>query len=168
VSVELYLPNRKTLQDLYVPSEVELPEGDARCQVFNFAPVNPFEVQEVSWVADKPLVVWGLNGTMNNFTPPGAAVAAGFRVAIFQTHGKTKWAWMNKHQINANILGQQGLPFLLRSPQLVGKGDSLIVEIKSLVTAVQGNITRVQVAFFGVQPLFSMYPQLYADSGVTQ
>jgi hypothetical protein len=147
--VELFLPNRKTLQHLFVPPESELAQGDLRLHVYNFAPVNPLETQEQSWVFDNPLLVWGLVGSMNNNAAPGAAVAAGFRFQIYQAHGMRR-AWFNKHQIQQNVLGTAQLPFLLRSTQLISAGDQVTVEIKSLVTAAQGNITRVQVCLLGV------------------
>lgn len=150
LAVELYLPNRKTLQDLYVPGESELPEGDARMQVFNYAPVNPLETQEQSWTFDKSMIVWGLTGSMNNNAAPGAAVAAGFRLQIRQAHGHIEKTWFNKHQISQNILGTGTLPMLLRRTHLVPAGDTVTIEIKSLVTAAQANITRVQVCLIGV------------------
>ncbi len=150
--VELYLPNRKTLQDLYVPRESELADGETRVQVFNFAPVNPLEVQEQAWIFDKPLLVWGLVGSMNNNAAPGAVVAAGFRFQIYQAHLGKRRNWFNKPQISQNVLGSAALPFLLRQTQLIEAGDEVTVEIRSLVTAAQANITRVQVCLFGVTP----------------
>lgn len=148
--IELFLPNRKTLQRLYVPPESELADGSLRLQVFNFAPVNPLETQDQSWVFQDSMLVWGLVGSMNNNAAPGAAVAAGFRFQIYQTHGATRFPWFNKHQISQNVLGTGRLPFLLRKSQLVSAGDHITVEIKSLVTAAQANITRVQVCLLGV------------------
>jgi hypothetical protein len=150
LGVELYLPNRKTLQDLYVPRESELPQGDPRMQVFNFAPVNPLETQEQTWVFDKSMVIWGLTSSMNNNAAPGAAVAAGFRFQVLQGHGQIQRAWFNKHQLSQNVMGSGALPFLLRRTHLVPAGDSITVEIKSLVTAAQANITRIQVCLIGV------------------
>jgi hypothetical protein len=150
LGVELYLPNRKTLQDLYVPRESELPQGDPRMQVFNFAPVNPWETQEQNWVFDKSMVIWGLTASMNNNAGPGAAVAAGFRFQVLQGHGQIQRPWFNKHQIQQNVVGSGALPFLLRKTHLVTAGDSITVEVKSLVTAAQGNITRIQVCLIGV------------------
>lgn len=150
LGVELYLPNRKALQDLYVPAETELPAGDPRYQVFNYAPVNPLETQEQSWTFDKTMVVWGLVGSMNNNAAPGAAVAAGFRFQIRQAHGQIEKTWFNKHQISQNVLGTGALPTLLRRTHLVPAGDTVTIEIKSLVTAVQANVTRVQVCLIGV------------------
>lgn len=147
--VELFLPNRKTLQKLFVPPESELAGGDLRLHVFNFAPVNPLETQEQSWVFDNAMLVWGLVGSVNNNAAPGAAVAAGFRFQIYQAHGMRR-PWFNKHQIQQNVLGTGQLPFLLRKTQLVYAGDQVTVEIKSLVTAGQANITRVQVCLLGV------------------
>ena len=150
LGVELYLPNRKTLQDLYVPRESELPQGDTRMQVFNFAPVNPLETQEQTWVFDKSMVIWGLTASMNNNAAPGAVVAAGFRFQVLQGHGQIQRPWFNKHQIQQNIAGSGALPFLLRKTHLVTAGDSITVEVKSLVTAVQANITRIQLCLIGV------------------
>jgi hypothetical protein len=150
LGVELYLPNRKTLQDLYVPNESELPHGDPRLQVFNFAPVNPLETQEQNWVFDQSMIVWGLTSSMNNNGAPGAVVAAGFRFQVLQGHGQIQRPWFNKHQIQQNVLGTASLPFLLRKTHLVHAGDSITVEVKSLVTAAQANITRIQVCLIGV------------------
>jgi hypothetical protein len=155
--VELYLPNRKTLQDLYVPGESELPQGDFRMQVFDFggpadvlAGVNPFETREQSWTFDSTMVVWGLTGSMNNRAAPGAVVASGFRFQIRQLHSQIEKLWFNKHQIQQNILGTSALPFLLRKSHLVTAGDTVTVEVKSLVTPAQGNVTRIQVCLVGV------------------
>jgi hypothetical protein len=155
--VELYLPNRKTLQELYVPSELELPHGDPRLQVFDFGGpadvlggVNPFETREQSWTFDKTLVVWAMTGSMNNRASPGAVVAAGFRFQIRQLHGQVEKLWFNKHQISANVLGSGALPALLRKTHLVPAGDTLTVEVKSLVTPTQGNVTRIQACLIGV------------------
>lgn len=147
---ELYLPNRKTLQDLYVPNESELPAGDPRLQVFNFAPVNPFETQEQSWIFDQSMVIWGITGSMNNNAAPGAVVAAGFRFQVLQGHGQVQRQWFNKHQIQQNVIGTAALPFLLRKTQFVAAGDSVTVEVKSLVTPAQANVTRIQVCLIGV------------------
>jgi hypothetical protein len=147
---ELYLPNRKTLQDLYVPNESELPHGDPRLQVFNFAPVNPLETQEQSWIFDQSMVIWGITGSMNNNAAPGAVVALGFRFQVLQGHGQVQRQWFNKHQIQQNVIGTAALPFLLRKTQFVAAGDSVTVEVKSLVTPAQGNITRIQVCLVGV------------------
>jgi hypothetical protein len=147
---ELYLPNRKTLQDLYVPNESELPHGDPRLQVFNFAPVNPLETQEQSWIFDQSMVIWGITGSMNNNAAPGAVVAAGFRFQVLQGHGQVQRQWFNKHQIQQNVIGTAALPFLLRKTQFVAAGDSVTVEIKSLVTPAQANVTRIQVCLVGV------------------
>jgi hypothetical protein len=149
-SVELYLPNRKTLQDLFVPQETELAEGDPRMQVFNFAQVNPFETQEQVWVFDRPMLVWGMVGSMNAAAAPGAAVASGFRFQILHVHDKTQRVWFNKHQLSQNVLGTAALPFLLRRTQLVDAGDAITVEVRSLVTPAIGTITRVQVCLLGV------------------
>lgn len=148
--VELYLPNRKTLQDLYVPNESELPHGDPRMQVFNFAPVNPLETQEQSWVFDKSMLVWGLTASMNNNAAPGAVVAAGFRFQVLHAHGQVQRPWFNKHQIQQNVAGTAALPFLLRKTYPVAAGDAITVEVKSLVTAAQANITRIQLCLVGV------------------
>ena len=157
LGVELYLPNRKTLQDLYVPQESELPAGDPRMQVFDFGGpadvlggVNPFETREQSWTFDKTMIVWGLTGSMNNRAAPGAVVAAGFRFQVKQAHGQVQKEWFNKHQIQQNILGTAALPFLLRKTHLVPAGDTLTVEVKSLVTPALGNVTRIQVCLVGV------------------
>jgi hypothetical protein len=147
---ELYLPNRKTLQELYVPNESELPHGDPRLQVFNFAPVNPLETQEQSWIFDQSMVIWGITGSMNNNAAPGAVVAAGFRFQVLQGHGQVQRQWFNKHQIQQNVIGTAALPFLLRKTQFVAAGDSVTVEIKSLVTPAQANVTRIQVCLVGV------------------
>ncbi|MBZ5522260.1 MAG: hypothetical protein LAP21_08460 [Acidobacteriia bacterium] len=149
-SIELYLPNRKTLQDLYVAPESELPKGDPRCQVFNFAPVNPLETQEQAWSFDRSMLVWGLTGSMNDNAAPGAAVAAGFRFQILQSHNGVRRMWFNKHQIQQNVLGSGATPFLLRRTHPIALGDTLTVEVKSLVTAAQANVTRMQVCLFGV------------------
>ena len=168
LAVELYLPNRKTLQDLYVPSESELPQGDPRLQVFDFggpadvlAGVNPFETREQSWTFDKSMVVWGLTASMNNRAAPGAVVAAGFRFQVRHLHGQIERLWFNKHQISANVLGTGQLPALLRKTHLVPAGDTITVEVKSLVTPTQGNVTRIQVCLVGVivpddSPLLAM------------
>jgi hypothetical protein len=156
-AVELYLPNRKTLQELYVPGENELPAGDFRMQVFDFGGpadvlggVNPFETREQSWTFDSTMVVWGLTGSMNNRAAPGAVVAAGFRFQIRQAHNHIEKLWFNKHQIQQNVLGTASLPFLLRKSHLVTAGDTVTVEVKSLVTPANGNVTRIQVCLVGV------------------
>jgi hypothetical protein len=149
-AAELYLPNRKTLQDLYVPNESELPHGDPRLQVFNFAPVNPLETQEQSWIFDQSMVIWGITGSMNNNAAPGAVVAFGFRFQVLQGHGQVQRQWFNKHQIQQNVIGTAALPFLLRKTQFVAAGDSVTVEVKSLVTPAQANVTRIQVCLVGV------------------
>lgn len=167
LAIELYLPNRKTLQDLYIPRESELAHGDPRCQVFDFGGpndgqggVNPFETRESSWVFDRAMMVWGLTGTMVLRANPGTVVAAGFRFQILQASSARDPAtgqakniqrpWFNKHQVQQNILGTGGLPFLLRQTQLCDAGDALTVEVKSLVTAVAGQVTRIQICLFGV------------------
>jgi hypothetical protein len=167
LGIELFLPNRKTLQDLYVPLESELAGGDARCQVFDFGypndpqgGVNPFDTRERVWVFDRDMIVWGLTGTMVLNAAPGTVVAAGFRFQIFQkstvkdpSTGQPKSvtrSWFNKHQIQQNVLGTGGLPFLLRKTQLCAAGDAITVEVKSLVTAAAGQVTRIQVCLFGV------------------
>jgi hypothetical protein len=156
-AVELYLPNRKTLQELYVPGESELPQGDFRMQVFDFggpadvlAGVNPFETREQSWTFDNTMIVWGLTGSMNNRAAPGAVVPFGFRSQVRQLHEHIEKQWFNKHQIQQNVLGTASLPFLLRKTHLVTAGDTVTVEVKSLVTPAQGNITRIQVCMVGV------------------
>jgi hypothetical protein len=149
--VELYLPNRKTLQDLFVPNESELPAGDPRMQVFNFQPVNPLETQEQTWVFDKSMIVWGITATMNNNAAPGAVVAAGFRFQILQGHGQVQRPWFNKHQIQQNAAGTASLPFLLRKTHPIAAGDAITVEVKSLVTPAAGPaLTRIQLCIIGV------------------
>ncbi len=164
---ELYLPNRKTLQDLYVPPEIEIPEGDARCQVFDFGGpldmlggVQPLEVREQVWVFDRSMIVWGLCGTMVNAVAPGAVNPAQFQVQIFQSHKGNQWTWFNKHQMQNNVLGGAGLPFLLRSTHPVDVGDAVTVEVKSMVGSGGAN-TRIQVCLFGVVPAAP-------DSGVSR
>lgn len=168
LGVELYLPNRKTLQDLYVPKETELAQGDPRLQVFDFGGpadalggVNPFETREQSWTFDRTMIIWGLTGSMNNKAAPGAVVAAGFRFQVRQAHDHIEKLWFNKHQISANILGTGSLPALLRKTHLVPAGNTVTVEVKSLVTPTPGNITRIQVCLIGVlvpddSPLLAM------------
>jgi hypothetical protein len=147
---ELYLPNRKSLQDLYVPNESELPAGEPRLQVFNFAPVNPLETQEQSWIFDQAMIIWGITASMNNNAAPGAVVAAGFRFQVLQSHGQVQRQWFNKHQIQQNVAGTAQLPFLLRKTHFVAAGDSITVEVKSLVTPAQANVTRIQLCLIGV------------------
>jgi hypothetical protein len=147
--VELYLPNRKTLQDLYVPGENELPPGDFRLQAFTFAPVAILETQEQSWTFDQSMIVWGLTGSMNNFAAPGAVNAAGFRLQVRHAHGTIERPWFNKHQLSANVLGTGALPMLLRKTHIVPAGDTVTVEVKSLA-GVGTNPTRIQVCLLGV------------------
>ena len=159
---ELYLPNRKTLQALYVPPEIELPKGDARCQVYDYQNVNPTAVAELSWTFDRPTVIWGITGMIAQQAAPGALLANGFRFQVAQTHidsttGEvTTFNWFNKHQVSQNIAGTGALPFLLRQPMIVGAGDALQVEVKSLVPPTTGlnagTIARIQLCLFGVIP----------------
>ncbi len=159
--IELYLPNRKTLQDLYVPSEIELPKGDPRCQVFDFggpgdpqAGINPFETRERVWVFDRAMLIWAITGTMVLSAAPGTVVAAGFRFQIFQAtptkNGVAQRAWFNKHQVQQNLAGTGQLPLLLRKTQPVAAGDAITIEVRSLVTPAAGQVTRIQLCLFGV------------------
>jgi hypothetical protein len=91
-----------------------------------------------------------MTGSMNNNAAPGAVVAAGFRLQIRQLHEQIEKLWFNKHQISANVLGTGSLPFLLRKTHIVPAGDTLTVEVKSLVTPAQANVTRIQVCLVGV------------------
>ncbi|MBZ5523569.1 MAG: hypothetical protein LAP21_15150 [Acidobacteriia bacterium] len=155
--VELYLPNRKTLQDLFVPPESELANGEPRCQVFNFPLVNPLETQEQAWTFDRTMLVWAMTGTMVNSVAPGAVVAAGFRFQILQTHRNpangltTRRPWFNKHQLQSNILGTGSLPTLLRKTHPIDAGDTVTMEVKSMVLPpAAATICRIQICLFGV------------------
>ncbi len=165
IGVELFLPSRKTLQDLFVPSENDLAEGVSRCQVFNFSPVNPFQTVNSIWVADRPLLVTTLSGTMVRSTAPGTTLAAGFRVQILQTREKIQRKWFQKPQIAGNVLGGAGLPFLLRNPQLIAAGDIMTVTVSSLVVGLgaptAAQIATIQVCLFGVQPDEQIHAEAY-------
>lgn len=166
--VELYLPSRKTLQDLFVPSENDLAEGVSRCQVFNFTPVNPFQTLNQVWVADRPLLVTQLAGTMVQSTPPGPVIAAGFRLQINQTREKIQRQWFQKPQIAGNVLGSGGLPFLLRNPQLIATGDIITITVSSLVAGLgapaPNQIATIQVCLFGVQPDEQIHAEIYQQA----
>jgi len=77
-----------------------------------------------------------------------------FRLQVYHTHAGEQRILYNKHPINQNVCGAAVDPsntqpsiFYLKSPYLVGAGDDLLVEVKSLST----NPAQIEVTLYGTE-----------------
>lgn len=139
-----FLPNRKTRTELYRPQQAQLPVGDIKQVVFDFAGVAAFDTGEQSWPFQSTFVVWALTGGIHQPLDAGAD----FRVQLWHTHNERTRPLFGKHLVRDCALGTGQLPVMLRSTYLLTHGDSLLCEVTSL--SAQSN-SRIQVVLWGTE-----------------
>ena len=119
-----FLPGRKDLTSLFLPTEEQLPAGDLAMMVFVFSPVNARQTVEEARAVDRRCVLWAITGNDSD--------AAGFRVQITQEHQGRLIPLLQKPIENQNVIGTAQHPAILKQTRLLEPGDSLTVECKNL------------------------------------
>jgi hypothetical protein len=107
-----------------------------------------FDTQNITAQIDEHFLIWGIVGFSNDTSGPNGA-SAGFLLQVFHTHKGLQRRMFQKHLADAEAVGSAELPFILKKPYFVAKGDSLEAEVKNLGNPVAPALTSIQVVLWG-------------------
>jgi hypothetical protein len=144
-----YLPQKGINSDLFLPPEVEVPEGSHRVIGFNFpglAALGTNNAQES--VRDGDFVAYALVATVVS-----AATATGFGLMLYHSHkGVQRQLWEQVVHGN-NVCGTAANPAYLPSPYLFAQGDIITCEISNISkTATTYKTADIYISLWGVLP----------------
>lgn len=133
-----WMSNRKVLTPQYLPDEVELPPGDLKMLVYDFALLAARQTLERSKTMEERFLCWGITANDTD--------AAGFRLQIFHVHGSEQHTLLLRHMLAQDITGTGSLPFVLKRTRVFERGDTVSIEVRNLSAVANATI---QVVLWG-------------------
>lgn len=142
--MRLFLPNRKTLSDAYLPPASHVPDGKLKLLVFSFLNVPARVVVEQALSVPKDCILYASVGLTDD-----AAGLDAVKVQALQAHGNNVQSFFLKHIIGSSAFGTAQRPMFAKDTRLLAAGDSLTLEVKNLTNNI---IARAEFVFWAVEP----------------
>jgi hypothetical protein len=135
-----YLPQRKSLSALYLPTVKHIPEDSLlRVVGFSFPNLAPLATAYQSVQVTPAFNAWAIvhhhQLVGGNPTPD-----LGFQIQIWHLTTGGQRQFYNTPVVSANIAGTAALPFFLTETELFLTGDSIRVQVNNLSTTAIDNI----------------------------
>jgi hypothetical protein len=139
---------RGILQDVFLPTLLELPEDGLEPfeMTFDFGflsgqyLLDPYGQQIQTIAYDHNALIWGMT-VVSNPTPGGVAVVPPLLFQLIHNHDGVQRQFFNKSMVGHEHGGSGKHPLIVKSPQLVLKGDS----VTCIVNNLGNNNLRAQV-----------------------
>jgi hypothetical protein len=141
-----FLPSRGLVRSpLYLPPVAEVPKGDATAIAFDFTGTGIAATSDTSQIILRDFL-------LTHFTGSSDAPAGSFYAQFLHQHGQVQRQLFSREMRLELIAGSAKAPFFLRSPYLLGAGDTLTASIANTGNDGAGNFiaANIQLVAWGV------------------
>jgi hypothetical protein len=131
----VYLPQRGTISDLYLPRPFHVPEDALlRAIGFNFTGVGPLQTAYQAVQVFPSFLAWALVGIDDQ------AGSIGFQVQFWHNTPSGQRQFFATSVLSGTVCGLASNPMYITEPELFASGDAIRCQVKNLSTTLNDDI----------------------------